>query len=78
MTCQPKIDRIHEICTELSEIVESSRTSCVVPEGELILCVVHDSVQNIKRAIEKWGPRAQIKQASVEDSADTVNERKVN
>jgi len=69
MTCEGHLDRITKICDELAELVERSRTDCDVPECELILCVVYDSVNKMQRVIERWGPRSRAQHDSIETSS---------
>lgn len=78
MTCDGNLDRINEICEELAELVEDSRTECDVPECELILCVVYDSVNNMRRVIKRWGPRSRAHHVSVETSAPFDGKEGVN
>jgi hypothetical protein len=77
MNCRAEIVRITEMCTELEGLVERSRGRCDNPEFELILCVVHDSVHKMRRAVDRWGPRAL---AHREDrlSRSGVDSRRVN
>ena len=56
MKCVDNIDQIAGICTELLKIIDDSRASCESDECELVRCVVHDSVQNMRRVIGQWKP----------------------
>ena len=60
MSCKNNIDRISEICAELLEIIDDSRTRCEDDECELINCVVHDSVKNIQRTLKQINPPGPI------------------
>ena len=56
MKYEKNIRRIEEICEELMEIVDDSRALGENDESELVCCVVHDSVQKMRRAVERWNP----------------------
>ena len=56
MKCRKNVRRIEEICDELMEIIDDGRTHCDTDECELIHCVVHDSVQKMRRATSQWKP----------------------
>lgn len=56
MKCRQNVARIEEICKELMDIVDDSRTHCNNDECELIHCVVHDCVQKIRRVTSHWRP----------------------
>lgn len=56
MKCKKSIRRIEEICEELLEIIDDSRALGENDECELICCVVHDSVQKMRRAVERLNP----------------------
>jgi hypothetical protein len=60
MECIDNIERIAEICTELLKIIDDSRANCESDECELIHCVVHDSVQNMRRVIGQWNPESPV------------------
>ena len=60
MTCVDNIERIAEICTELLKIIDDSRANCESNECELVHCVVHDSVQNMRRVIDQWNPDSPV------------------
>ena len=54
MKCRRNVTRIEEICAELLDIIDDTRAHCENDECELIHCVVHDSVQNMRRVLAKW------------------------
>jgi hypothetical protein len=60
MKCRRNVERIAEICAELMEIIDDSRAHCENDECELIHCVVHDSVQQMWRAVTQWKPEGPI------------------
>ena len=60
MKCVDNIDQIAGICTELLKIIDDSRANCEGDECELVRCVVHDSVQNMRRVIGQWNPDSPV------------------
>lgn len=64
MKCKKNVRRIEDICEELMELIDESRAHGEDDECELICCVVHDSVQKVRRALERWSPEATCNEAS--------------
>ena len=60
MKCRSNVKRIEEICAELLNIIDDSRAHCESDECELIHCIVHDSVQNMRRVLARWNPEVPI------------------
>ncbi len=53
MQCKSSVRRIEEICEELMELIDESRAHDDNDECELLCCVVHDSVQKMRRTMAR-------------------------
>jgi hypothetical protein len=60
MKCKKNVERIEEICGELMGIIDDSRAHCESDECELIHCVVHDCVQQMRRVVAQWNPETPV------------------
>ena len=60
MKCRKNVEKIGGICDQLLDIIDDSREACDNDECELILCVVHDCVQKMRRVMADWNPEGLI------------------